>query len=56
MVQLREHAGRIKAYFSNDFARSSNGRTPGFGPGYWGSSPCRAADILLRFISIIVLV
>ena len=21
------------------FARSSNGRTPGFGPGNWGSSP-----------------
>lgn len=26
------------------FARSSNGRTSGFGPEYWGSSPCRAAN------------
>ncbi len=26
-------------------ARSSNGRTLGFGPRYRGSSPCRAASI-----------
>ena len=24
---------------------SSNGRTPGFGPGYWGSNPCPPARI-----------
>ena len=23
---------------------SSNGRTPGFGPGYWGSNPCPPAS------------
>lgn len=34
MVGLRE--------FQN-IAGSSNGRTPGFGPGYWGSNPYPAA-------------
>lgn len=35
-----------------NFARSSNGRTHGFGPWYRGSSPCRAAivDFESRFL------
>ena len=39
--KLRRSRGESK----EELARSSNGRTPGFGPGYWGSSPCRAASM-----------
>ncbi len=37
-----EHVGIVMLY--HNIARSSNGRTPGFGPVNRGSNPCRATS------------
>ena len=35
----------LSAYFSTRIGESSNGRTPGSGPGNWGSNPCSPARL-----------
>ncbi len=48
MIFLIKRRGKEGSSISFSIARSSNGRTPGFGPGYLGSNPSLAAKTLTK--------